>query len=248
MSFIEARHLGKSFSGNDGSPIKVFENLQFHIEQGEFISILGPSGCGKSTLLRILGDLERPTSGQIQSLSTKRSFVFQEPRLLPWRNCLENTLLPLEIQNHQVTAPDIEKALLLLKLMNLQDSASLFPHELSGGMKMRNALARSLILSPDFLLLDEPFSALDETTRLFLQEELRSLFELRKWTVVFVTHSIEEAIYLSDRIFIFSKDRNHLIELKSSLPTRRQKKLRDDVLFFEEVKKGRHLFQAEALR
>jgi len=247
MPFIEVHNLSKTFSDKKPDSRPVFENLQFQIELGEFVTFLGPSGCGKSTLLRILGELETASHGILKSQSSKKSFVFQEPRLLLWRNCLENTVLPIEIQNSRVSDEDLERAKNLLKLFKLENSFDQYPHQLSGGMKMRNALARSLIVSPDFLLLDEPFAALDETTRLFLQTELRSLYEKRKWTVAFVTHSIEEACFLSNRIFLFSKNRKSLIEHKSSLPAERTHQLRDQLSFFEEIKTVRHLFEKESL-
>lgn len=180
--------------------------------------------------------------------SEKKSFVFQEPRLLGWRTCLENTLLPLEIEQGFLDPEDRAEAEKLLAQLGLQDSLQKYPHELSGGMRMRNSLARSLILNPDFLLMDEPFAALDEHTRLRLQTELRSQFERHNWTLAFVTHSIEEACYLSDRIFIFSKARQGLIQFKSNLPQIRTHELRDSLSYFEEIRTVRQLFAQEALR
>ncbi|MEZ0392590.1 MAG: ABC transporter ATP-binding protein [Pseudobdellovibrionaceae bacterium] len=247
MALIHAENLGKVFESRRNRETTVFKNFNLQLEPREFVTLLGPSGCGKSTLLRILGGLEKASEGSLERKFQSGSFVFQEPRLLPWKTCLENVLLPLEIKNSKVSQADHGKAKELLKLMKLEKFESHFPAELSGGMKMRNALARSLILNPDFLLLDEPFSALDETTRLFLQVEIRNLFETKPWTFCFVTHSIEEACFLSSRILIFSKDRNQLIEHKSNLPNKRKESLRDELAFFEEVKKVRHLFQTEAL-
>ncbi len=246
MGWIEARQISKSFSFQKTKQL-VFSELNFQIQKGEFVTFLGPSGCGKSTLLRMLGGLDAATSGELQVSAKKKSFVFQEPRLLNWRNCLENTLLPLEISQTRLTAEDLQKAQTLLRQLGLQNAMEKFPEQLSGGMKMRNAVARSLIVNPDFLLLDEPFAALDETTRQNLQVELRRLFEANKWTVAFVTHSIEEACFLSDRILIFSRDRKHLLEHKSSFNETRTPSLRNEILFFEEVRKVRALFEKEAL-
>lgn len=247
MKTIEARGLRKDYVSKKSRVQTVFENLRLVIQSGEFVTLIGPSGCGKSTLLRILGGLESPSEGHLVNQFQRQSFVFQEPRLLPWRTCEENILLSLEIQNSQITDENRKKCTELLSLLGLSQAQMKFPHELSGGMKMRASLARSLILSPEFLLLDEPFAALDETTRYYLQDELRSLFETQQFTVAFVTHSIEEACFLSDRIYIFSKNRNQLIEHQSSLPKKRDPLLREDLRFFEEVKKVRHLFQKEAL-
>jgi NitT/TauT family transport system ATP-binding protein len=243
LSFlVEAENLAHRFSSGPN----VFSNLDLRIQKGEFISLLGPSGCGKSTLLRILGGLQKPSGGNTQSAARQNSFVFQEPRLLPWRTCLENTLLPLEIhQSKKAESNQTKSAQELLTSLGLQDALAKFPQELSGGMKMRCALARGLILHPDLLLLDEPFAALDEHTRLKLQTELRGLFERQKWSVIFVTHSIEEACFLSDRIFLFRKDRQGLIEHKLNLSPQRTDHLRDDLKFFEQVSEVRKLFQRE---
>ena len=240
---IEAKKLGHRF---ENQPF-VFSNLNFQIQTGEFVSLLGPSGCGKSTLLRILGDLQEPSEGITSNQAQQKNFVFQEPRLLPWRTCLENTLLPLEIRQGRDISPDVQvKAQELLTTLGLESAISKFPHELSGGMKMRCSLARSLLLAPDLLLLDEPFAALDEHTRLKLQGDLRRLFEQKKWTVIFVTHSIEEACFLSDRIFLFQKNRQGLIEHKLQLPNQRTSDLRNEIQFFEQASAVREVFQAEA--
>ncbi|MGZ5279312.1 MAG: ABC transporter ATP-binding protein [Pseudobdellovibrionaceae bacterium] len=241
---IEANGLGHAFQHE----ASVFSQFDFQIQPFEFVTLLGPSGCGKSTLLRIIGDLQKPSQGSIQVSAQRKSFVFQEPRLLPWRTCLENTLLPLEIHQGQGSGRDNQKlAEETLASLGLQGAISKFPQELSGGMKMRCALARSLMVQPDLMLLDEPFAALDEHTRLKLQIELRALFLQKKWTVIFVTHSIEEACFLSDRIFLFRKDRKSLSEHKSRLPVDRDAKFHDDLRFFEEVSLVRKRFQAETL-
>jgi NitT/TauT family transport system ATP-binding protein len=247
MSFVKVENLKQVFKHKKNAQV-VFEELNFSIQQGELVTFLGPSGCGKSTLLRLLAGLEAPTEGSIVSQAERKSFVFQEPRLLGWRTCLENTLLPLEIEQGFLDPENHAEAEKLLGQIGLKDSLQKYPHELSGGMRMRNSLARSLILNPDFLLMDEPFAALDEHTRLHLQAELRSQFERHNWTLAFVTHSIEEACYLSDRIFIFSKARRGLIQFKSNLPKVRTYELRDSLNYFEEVRTVRQLFAREALR
>jgi NitT/TauT family transport system ATP-binding protein len=239
---IQAENLGHRFQA--GKP--VFSHINLEIQAGEFITFLGPSGCGKSTLLRLLGGLHKASEGKLKVQARAKSFVFQEPRLLPWRTCLENTFLPFQAQTNRPLRPeDKAKAQEILVSLGLGGDFQKFPHELSGGMKMRCALARGLVLNPDLLFFDEPFAALDEHTRLKLQAELRTLFEKNKWTVIFVTHSIEEATFLSDRIFLFPQSRQGLTECKLNLPPERSAKLRDDLKFFEEVSRVRQLFQKE---
>ena len=239
---IGARNLGHAFDKKSF----VFSDFNFQIKPNEFITLLGPSGCGKSTLLRILGDLQKPSQGTVDISARQKSFVFQEPRLLAWRTCLENTLLPLEINQGQISETNRKLATDILSSFGLSHALQKFPEELSGGMKMRCALARSLMVQPDLLLLDEPFAALDEHTRLKLQFELRALFENKKFSVIFVTHSIEEACFLSDRIFLFGKDRKTLLEFRSQLPAHRHLELRNEIRFFEEVSFIRHQFHTEA--
>ena len=187
------------------------EPLTFSIRDGDFISLLGPSGCGKSTLLRIIAGLDRESTGRITFSPTlieggRRSFVFQESHLLPWRTALENVRLPLELsnQNGQPLKELNRSALECLARVGLQGSALLYPRELSGGMKMRVSLARALVTKPRLLLLDEPFAALDEHTRFSLQEDLRALWRELQMTVVFVTHSLSEAVFLSTRTLVLS--------------------------------------------
>ena len=219
---IQLRDVTRQF-GNQ----KILERLNFKIEAGEFLTILGPSGCGKSTLLRIIAVLDVASSGSLSlddelKARGQRSFVFQDSNLMPWRTALENVRLPLELVsgaagakpqalaahslNLQALAahfPD-EQALAALDKVGLKDATGLYPHELSGGMKMRVSLARALVTRPRLLLLDEPFAALDEHTRHALQEDLRVLWRELKMTVVFVTHSLSEAVFLSTRTILLS--------------------------------------------
>jgi NitT/TauT family transport system ATP-binding protein len=212
----------------------VFSDLNFSIQQNEFVSILGPSGCGKSTLLKILAGLERTSSGEItQTKDLNLSVIFQEPRLLPWQTTIENTSLPLTLKK----TPDPGKVKVLLESLGLSQAFAKFPHELSGGMKMRVSIARALISNPSLILCDEPFSALDEITRNQLQLQLRQIFEAEKKTVVFVTHSLEEACFLSDRILMFSD--LGFKEFVPDLPKVRVLDLKNQMSFFNEVQRLR---------
>src|SRR5271170_5796887 len=201
-----------------GSVVAV-ESLSLTVRRGEFVSLLGPSGCGKSTLLKAIARLVEPASGQIlrseQGLRT--GFMFQKPLLLPWRTTLDNVLLPIEIQlgGNTVDSAERQNARRMLELVRLGDFGQAYPHQLSGGMQQRAALARALMCDPDVLLLDEPFGALDELTRDALNDELIRIWlskETRLTTVVMVTHSIPEAVTMSDRVVVLSNRPARLIE------------------------------------
>ncbi len=200
MSLVKLNKITKSFAQTG----EVLTPIDLAAESGEFLTLLGPSGCGKSTILRLIASLERPSSGSLDVADdSTKSFVFQEAHLLPWRNVLQNVLLPLEIFKVEPKSAH-EQALKIIDKVGLSKNLLLLPRQLSGGMKMRVSLARALITKPKLLLLDEPFSALDETIRYRLQEELRNLCKQLKMTVIFVTHSVSEAVFLSDRIVILS--------------------------------------------
>ncbi|MGE3974299.1 MAG: ABC transporter ATP-binding protein [Bdellovibrionales bacterium] len=199
---IEFKNISKYFPGSG----KIIEDLSFSIPDGQFVTLLGPSGSGKTTLLRFIAELDQPTSGTVthsRFAKHERGYVFQEAHLMPWKRVHENVALPLEIlkQSSAQIQKQVEKTLELVGLSNARD---LFPHELSGGMKMRVSLARALVSQPKLLLLDEPFSSLDEFTRYHLAEELRRIWLQTKMTVIFVTHSISEATFISDRALVFA--------------------------------------------
>jgi NitT/TauT family transport system ATP-binding protein len=190
--------------------VEVLKDFDLDVREGEFLSILGPSGCGKSTYLNILAGLSQKTGGSLQidgkplqGINRNQGVVFQGYALLPWRTVLDNVAVGLEIRGVG-KAERRDKAREYLELVGLSDFASRFPHELSGGMRQRVAIARSLVYEPDVLLMDEPFAALDAQTRETLQDELLRIWDLHKKTIVFITHSLDEAIFLSDRVAVMT--------------------------------------------
>ncbi|WP_369901015.1 ABC transporter ATP-binding protein [Bacillus manliponensis] len=182
----------------------VINYLNMSIKENEFVSIVGPSGCGKSTLFRLIAGLEQPTAGTIEQVSTKANAVGYMPQkdmLLPWRTIIENAALPLECQGVKKKEAQLQARELLIKF-GLQDYEKKYPKDLSGGMRQRVSFIRTLLTGGDIFLLDEPFSALDALTKATLQEWLFEQWKLLKKTIVFITHDVEEAIYLSNRIFV----------------------------------------------
>lgn len=182
------------------------QNLNLTVHEGEFVTLLGPSGCGKSTVLRLVAGLGQMSSGQLVWGDTSRhklAFVFQEAALMPWATVEDNVRLPLKLAG---TAPSLARQAIAeaLALVDLQGFAKAHPRELSGGMKMRVSIARALVTHPDMLLMDEPFGALDEMTRSRLNSDLLQLWQDKRWTVVFVTHNIYEAVYLSNRVVVMA--------------------------------------------
>jgi NitT/TauT family transport system ATP-binding protein len=206
---LVAEHLQMVFSSPD-SQLEALAEADFQVMPNEFVCIIGPSGCGKSTLLRILGGLARPTSGRVwlagvplEGPQRAIGFVFQRPNLMPWRSTLRNVTLPLELQG-MPRAEAERRGRALLDMVGLADFAETWPRDLSGGMRQRVALARALIYDPDVLLLDEPFGALDALTRERMNWELLRLWQARRQTVIMVTHNIQEAVLLSDRVLAMS--------------------------------------------
>ena len=205
---IELRNIVKIFTKKKNEEILVLDHVDLDIKKGEFISLLGPSGCGKSTLLNIVAGLEKPSEGELIVNGQKvtgpgkdRIVVFQESGLFPWLNVLDNVMYGLLIKKVPKEQAR-EQAIEWLKKVHLGKFINAFPHELSGGMKQRVAIARALVLDPDILLMDEPFAALDEQTRMVLHKELESIWTETGKTIIFVTHNIREAIVLSDRIIL----------------------------------------------
>ena len=193
----------------------VLSDINLNIDSGEFVSILGPSGCGKSTLLRLASNLAKPTKGVVDYISPKDlsiGFVFQNPTLMPWRTVMENITLPLELNKKKFSK---EEALMWLARVGLKDKEKSYPNELSGGQMMRVSIARSLINGCNLLLLDEPFAALDEITRRKLEDDLLEIWEKENFTVLFVTHSVSEAIYLSQRVLVLSSGPGKIVYEKN---------------------------------
>jgi NitT/TauT family transport system ATP-binding protein len=226
---IDLAEVDKRFANG----VHALQAISVSIASGQFVSLLGPSGCGKSTVLRLIAGLERPSAGtvRINGLPADQrievmSYVFQEPTLMPWASVVDNVALPLRIQGAAVR-PAREAARRALAAVALDGRASAYPAELSGGMKMRASIARALITRPAVLLLDEPFAALDEITRHRLNDELLALWAEQAPTAVFVTHSVFEAVYLSQRVLVMGGQPGELIaDLPVTLPYPRTPALR----------------------
>lgn len=212
----------KVFEMGDGKQLVAVDNVSFSFKSGEIVSLLGPSGCGKTTVLKMVAGLIEPSRGTIEVSGSDVKgpyddvgMVFQTPNLMPWRSVLSNITFPLEVLNKK-SKDKKQKALTLLSLTGLEEFKEALPSELSGGMQQRTALCRALIHNPEILLMDEPFGALDELTRMEMNDLLLKIQYQEKNTILFVTHSISEAIYLSDTVYIFST-RPAKIEAKISV-------------------------------
>jgi len=210
MGKLEIRSLGQSFRKDDGTDLVVLDNISFAVEDKEFVCILGSSGCGKTTLLRLIAGLDEAKSGaiildgtEIHGTSPKVGMVFQEYSLFPWRTVIDNIAFGLEMRGVQ-KEERYRVADHYLQLVNLTQFRNSYPTELSGGMRQRVAVARALALDPVLLLMDEPFGALDAQTRNMLQKELLEIWEKTKKTIIFITHSVDEAVFLSDRIIVLT--------------------------------------------
>ena len=201
MSAIEFRQLEKRFSPE--SLVLSVDSLD--IPAGQFVSLVGPSGCGKSTLLRLVANLDQPSAGELtlaQNEASERAFVFQDANLIPWRTAAENIQLPLELRR-PLTQEDQQAIAAAIRMVGLrQEDSRKFPRMLSGGMRMRVSLARALVTHPNILLMDEPFAALDDLLRNQLNQQLLDLWQQQKWTTLFVTHNVAEAVFLSQRILV----------------------------------------------
>lgn len=216
---IELRNVSKQYKTHVGGLTDALHNINLDVKDGEFVSLIGPSGCGKTTLLKILAGLEDDYEGTavlngnpVTKPSSDIGMVFQDPTLLPWRTILSNILLPIELRRLDKEFY-VEKALELMNMMGLKGFDDKYPRELSGGMRQRASICRALIHDPKVLLMDEPFAALDAMTRDFLNEELQKIWLKSGKTVVFVTHSIAEAVFLSDRIVVMTPRPGEIAEI-----------------------------------
>ncbi|MCC7204272.1 MAG: ABC transporter ATP-binding protein [Phycisphaeraceae bacterium] len=240
---IAVRGVRRVFESHRG-PVSVLEGLDLDVEAGDFVAILGPSGCGKSTLLRLIAGLDRPDGGQVELRGAEGTnttsgggiaYVFQDAHLLPWRDVLGNVVLPLELMG-QSRRSRKTAALAAIEKVGLSEAVDRYPAQLSGGMRMRVSLARAMVTRPRLLLLDEPFAALDEITRQHLDEELRALWRESRMTVVFVTHSTSEAVYLAERAVVLSKRPARIVrDVLLKLPSDRPKDLRGTAEFARET-------------
>jgi len=230
MEALTVDHLSITFPSSDGAPpLDVLTDISFGLEAQEFVAVLGPSGSGKSTLLRVLAGLLPPTAGSAEfcsDLPIRVGLVFQQANLMPWRTVLENITLPLELQGVPVEAA-CARAREWVAQVGLQGFEDAWPRDLSGGMAQRVALARALIADPDLLLLDEPFGALDALTRERMGAELLALWQARRKTVLLVTHSISEALLLSDRVLVLTQRPGRIcLDLPVPFPRPRTEELR----------------------
>ena len=229
---IEVKNINKSFEGKKSDKLSVLADINLHIEDGELVCLLGPSGCGKTTLLRLIAGLDQPTSGEIianeevvKKPSGDRAVIFQQYSLFPWLTVLQNVTFGLEMTNKGNKAENIAAAERYLTSVGLIDFKDSYPHELSGGMKQRVAIIRSLLNHSPILLTDEPFSALDMQNRHKLQEQLIGVWKRFENTIVFVTHDVDEAVYLADKIVIMDKNPGRvaeIIEVEMERPRKRE--------------------------
>ena len=256
---VEVSKVGKTFGDGEAS-VRALEGIDLTIDAGEFISLIGPSGCGKSTLLRLIGDLTAPSGGSIlvngkparrARLDRDYGMVFQAPVLMDWRTVAKNIELPLEIMGY-AAAERSRRSAELLKLVELEGFESRHPWELSGGMQQRVAIARALAFDPKLLLMDEPFGALDEMTRERMNLELMRIWGRTKTTIVFVTHSIPEAVFLSTRVVVMSARPGRISKVVDvDLPQPRTTDTRETERYFElvtEVREALRNREAESAR
>lgn len=217
--YLSLEGIEKNFTNKQNESLLVLDSIDLQVEKGDFVSIVGPSGCGKSTLLYLIAGLDQPDKGKIEVLGKKiekpspeRVVVFQESGLFPWLTVLENVTYGLLLKKMSKQEAE-ERARNILKMVHLSRYVDSYPHQLSGGMKQRVSIARALVMEPEVLLMDEPFSALDEQTRMVLHRELLEIWRETKVTIIFVTHNIREAVQLSEKIVVMATRPGRVKEL-----------------------------------
>jgi NitT/TauT family transport system ATP-binding protein len=249
---IQVENVAKRYASRSGESINAIEQISLDVPRGSFISLVGPSGCGKSTLLKMMGRLLPPSAGVIRyrdipqgEVRPRLGVVFQESLLLPWRNILDNIMLPIDVMGLDRKA-GADRARELMKMVGLAGFEKKYPFELSGGMQQRAAIARALASDPELLLMDEPFGALDALTREQMAGELQTIWSRTKKTVVFVTHSISEAVYLSDRVVVLSGRPSRIMDdIIIDLPRPRSLDMMSDPEFSRYASHIRHLLLAK---
>ncbi len=254
---ISLSGVSKVFNARRDNQVAALDTVSLDVYRGEFVSLLGPSGCGKSTLLRLIGDLTTPSRGSVRvngktaqqaRLDRDYGMVFQQATLYDWRTVGQNIQLPLEIMRfpRDKVAARVQA---MLRLVQLEGFARSYPWQLSGGMQQRVAIARALAFEPSILLMDEPFGALDEMTREHMQSELLRIWEQTHKTVVFVTHSIPEAVFLSTRVVVMSPRPGRIARIVDiDLPQPRSVATREQPLFFEKITEVRHALRQDDRR
>ncbi|WP_062048354.1 ABC transporter ATP-binding protein [Bacillus sp. JCM 19034] len=256
---LDLANVGKVFQTRTGN-VEALKNIYLSVKPGEFLSVVGPSGCGKSTIMRIIAGLDRPTSGNVYlneeplgKIANGVAVVFQKDVLLAWRTILDNVLFPLELKgitwfDRPSRQTNRSKALELLESVGLKGFEDKYPHELSGGMRQRVAICRALIQDPKLLLMDEPFGALDALTREQMMYDLLKLSDKYGFTTIFITHSIEEAVFLSDKVVVMSgRPGTILKEIPIELERPRSSESRANSYFNTHVREIRSIFQSQGI-
>lgn len=253
-ALIEIKSVSKYYGAAEDDGVLALQNVSLTVRTSEFLSIIGPSGCGKSTLLKLIGDLLAPSHGSISihahmpneaRRARECGIVFQSPTLMEWRNITRNIELPLEIMGTPRNERE-QRTNELLDLIRLRDFASRYPHELSVGMQQQVAIARALAYRPSILLMDEPFGALDEMTRERLGRELLSLWERTRVTIIFVTHSVSEAVFLSDRVAVFTPRPGRISRIiEIDLPRPRNTEMRESHEYITLLRQVRKALRAD---
>jgi NitT/TauT family transport system ATP-binding protein len=239
--YLSVRGIQKHFTNEKNEQVKVLDDIHLDAEKGNFVSIVGPSGCGKSTLLYVIAGLEQADEGtihiagkEVTKPGSDRVIVFQEDGLFPWLTVLDNVTYGLKLKNMKKDEAE-KRALDVLKLVHLSKYVHAHTHQLSGGMKQRVAIARALVMEPDILLMDEPFSALDEQTRMVLHKELLEIWRKTKVTIFFITHNIREAVQLSEKVIVLATRPGKIKEV-ITVPTTKDGVMPDSVTLYTEQK------------